>query len=1044
MVGQASNINTTGPKEYEYLAFISYKRSDEKWARWLQNRLERYKIPVSLKKSHPDLPDNLRPIFRDKTDLSGGGLTEEILSALDKAKYLIVLCSPEAAKSEWVSKEITYFVDSGRTKNIIPYIISGQPFAEDPNIECFPPQLRALKGDSEILGINLNEVGKNASFIKLVSRLLTVSYDSLWERYRRNIKRYKILGTLIAIVLSAIFGMLAFTITRNKLYGEMLNITHHATEASKAYYEKDFVGVVSHAVKGTPKEVYGSKVVSEDLLRIMHQAYDMYQGLNPILTVPGYDNNNRFDHFDVGVSLDNNRYYTISDGVITLFDLSSHNAISQIDGKNCSFVNDGLYLVADKTDSIVVYNSEDMLRVLAVPQHKIKTIHGKSPFENTWVTSSDSSTIFISSDSWDIVRELDGIPQSSNNGLCKGVDEVSRMYSNSGAYFVTTTDNSYCIHDMRSGQIVYQSKGIHWAKDNYSFSLAEDIFVYKTDGKIIRVNLRTKKEDVLIKESSAICYCYDGDLLAIVTNRSRLDSNYRNYKTVIIIDIGKGLVRQILELESVVMFVGFLNDKGNQYILTFSRHATNMGEGVFTLWDRETGKKLQAETLITRYGLPTSGEYGRDGSFVCLTYLNSIVACVSLKNSRLYVYRPHGHYYGNHSVADSYDEIIGIINGENTVFYSTRNSSAIGAGIVFTENKKYIRSTNEVISSSTLEPILTSPQQITWFSEDAVYYQTNSGTFSVQGNTMITEHNINILPGSKLAVDQYCLYSLPGMEVLDSLSISHQYNRQDKTVTVATTTGYLKRYDCNIGRLISSFPYPGYAKEFSLNQKTMLSYRRDRWDFDDGIWTTSAINGAIDKYLFVRKSPSKDHHFYAYDLYKNDNFVSEISDGSQSFGRTNYHIIPSSNHFVLFSDRGHIVDLESSVELQLEEKIEKMQCSGDAKSFLISKGNMVKHYTWDGEVLHEYKAPSAIQLDPMTLDFDILNKSPVINSERIKYERFTPQRDSAIVSGFYEDLNWKNKIGLRSGIIYHVETADEMVAHYRNLYKDIERYEQRQ
>lgn len=36
---------------YKYLAFISYKREDEKWAKWLQNILEHYKLPISVRKA---------------------------------------------------------------------------------------------------------------------------------------------------------------------------------------------------------------------------------------------------------------------------------------------------------------------------------------------------------------------------------------------------------------------------------------------------------------------------------------------------------------------------------------------------------------------------------------------------------------------------------------------------------------------------------------------------------------------------------------------------------------------------------------------------------------------------------------------------------------------------------------------------------------------------------------------------------------------------------------------------------------------------------
>jgi hypothetical protein len=64
--------------QYEYFAFISYKREDEKWAKWLQRKFEYYKMPTSVRKANPDLPDKIRPIFKDTTDLEPGVLAQKI------------------------------------------------------------------------------------------------------------------------------------------------------------------------------------------------------------------------------------------------------------------------------------------------------------------------------------------------------------------------------------------------------------------------------------------------------------------------------------------------------------------------------------------------------------------------------------------------------------------------------------------------------------------------------------------------------------------------------------------------------------------------------------------------------------------------------------------------------------------------------------------------------------------------------------------------------------------------------------------------------
>ena len=116
---------------YRYLAFISYKREDEEWAKWLQHKLEHYKLPTSVRKANPSLPDRIRPVFKDTTDLSGGVLEKAIQDALDSSKYLIVICSPRAAQSPWVCKEVQEFIDSGREEYIIPFIVDGEPHSKD-------------------------------------------------------------------------------------------------------------------------------------------------------------------------------------------------------------------------------------------------------------------------------------------------------------------------------------------------------------------------------------------------------------------------------------------------------------------------------------------------------------------------------------------------------------------------------------------------------------------------------------------------------------------------------------------------------------------------------------------------------------------------------------------------------------------------------------------------------------------------------------------------------------------------------------------------
>ena len=55
---------------FNYYAFISYKHEDEKYAKWLQKRLESYRLPSALQ--NEDVPKRAKPIFRAQTDLTPG------------------------------------------------------------------------------------------------------------------------------------------------------------------------------------------------------------------------------------------------------------------------------------------------------------------------------------------------------------------------------------------------------------------------------------------------------------------------------------------------------------------------------------------------------------------------------------------------------------------------------------------------------------------------------------------------------------------------------------------------------------------------------------------------------------------------------------------------------------------------------------------------------------------------------------------------------------------------------------------------------------
>lgn len=204
--------------KYDYYAFISYKREDEKWAKWLQKKLESYKLPTTLRNENPDLPNKIRPVFRDQSDLSAGNLKNEIENGLNGSKHLIVICSPRSAKSPWVSKEVLHFIKQNKEDFIIPFIIGGIPNASNPEEECFPEGLRQLNGEKELLGVNINEMGRDAAAIKVIARMFGIRFDSLWQRYEKEKKRKLFtIGTIAALLIFLSISIAGYIANQNSL-----------------------------------------------------------------------------------------------------------------------------------------------------------------------------------------------------------------------------------------------------------------------------------------------------------------------------------------------------------------------------------------------------------------------------------------------------------------------------------------------------------------------------------------------------------------------------------------------------------------------------------------------------------------------------------------------------------------------------------------------------------------------------------------------------------------------------------------------------------
>ncbi len=129
-----------------YDVFISYSHAlDGALARALQTGLERFAKPWHR-------PRALR-VFRDTTNLAANpDLWSSIEKALASSAWLVLMASPDAARSKWVSREVTWWLANKSPQRLLVVLTEGE-FAWDGDeeagdgdgaIAALPPALRGV------------------------------------------------------------------------------------------------------------------------------------------------------------------------------------------------------------------------------------------------------------------------------------------------------------------------------------------------------------------------------------------------------------------------------------------------------------------------------------------------------------------------------------------------------------------------------------------------------------------------------------------------------------------------------------------------------------------------------------------------------------------------------------------------------------------------------------------------------------------------------------------------------------------------------------
>lgn len=192
---------------HKYRGFISYSHADKAAANRLLKRLQTYRLPKGIKGPNDR---HLGDFFMDRESLpAADNLSDAISTGLANAQALIVLCSPAAAKSEWVRKEIEAFRKLNPDKEVLAVVLSGAPETRTGDEVCFPSPLLADNAEPLAADLRKNGDGKKLGFLKLVSALSDTPLETLLHRNQTRQRNRVIAITALSVLITLSMSTLA-------------------------------------------------------------------------------------------------------------------------------------------------------------------------------------------------------------------------------------------------------------------------------------------------------------------------------------------------------------------------------------------------------------------------------------------------------------------------------------------------------------------------------------------------------------------------------------------------------------------------------------------------------------------------------------------------------------------------------------------------------------------------------------------------------------------------------------------------------------------
>ena len=330
-----------------YNAFISYRHAelDSKVAEHVQRSLEHFIVPGAIKKKTGK--KRIERIFRDKDELPiTSDLTDTISNALEKADYLIVICSHNTCESIWVEREINFFLKNHSKNKILTVLADGEPTEVIPKI--LQQDERVVKdedGTERTIKVNIEPLScdyrmpfnkaKKEEIPRLAAALLGCSYDELVRRQRAyKTRRLMIVSTVVAAAAIA-FGTYMWIAKRRVdealLQAQISKSKYLAGEAESLLDDERRIDGLYLALASVPENADDPRLVTSESIAALTRATAAYRGQagNNVDCVWNYSVGSVVD--SITVNTDGTRLAAVNNtGVVSVWNTEDHNKLYDI------------------------------------------------------------------------------------------------------------------------------------------------------------------------------------------------------------------------------------------------------------------------------------------------------------------------------------------------------------------------------------------------------------------------------------------------------------------------------------------------------------------------------------------------------------------------------------------------------------------------------------------------------------------------------------------------------------------------------------------